>query len=121
MLTLRLDTSVGQSSAPASQKITPTRTDEEGEAEEGEAMDIPNDEDDAMMAMMGMTGFGSTKVIFPISHCVSPCSQPCSFSFQGQHVQGNQEGSANIKESRTWRQYMNRYVLPAEVRHRNSA
>lgn len=31
-------------------------------AEEGEAMDATNDDDAAMMAMMGMTGFGTTKV-----------------------------------------------------------
>lgn len=31
--------------------------------EEGEAMDDMNDEDSAMMAMMGMNGFGSTKVL----------------------------------------------------------
>ena len=64
MLTLCIDTSAGQSSAPASQKVTPTRTDEEGEAEEGEEMDVLNGEDEDMLAMMGMTGFGSTKVIF---------------------------------------------------------
>ena len=32
------------------------------EAEEGEAMDAIGDEDAAMMAMMGMAGFGTTKV-----------------------------------------------------------
>ncbi|KAI0665205.1 hypothetical protein C8Q70DRAFT_942818 [Cubamyces menziesii] len=56
-------------------------------AEEGEAMDATNEDDAAMMAMMGLTGFGSTK---------------------GKHVEGNQEGAANIKKMRTWRQYMNR-------------
>ena len=30
--------------------------------EEGEAMDDTNQDDEAMMAMMGMNGFGSTKV-----------------------------------------------------------
>ena len=30
--------------------------------EEGEAMDATNDDDAAMMAMMGLTGFGTTKV-----------------------------------------------------------
>jgi hypothetical protein len=30
--------------------------------EEGEAMDAVGDDDAAMMAMMGMSGFGSTKV-----------------------------------------------------------
>jgi hypothetical protein len=63
MLTLCLDTHLAQSSAPASQKVSPSRTDEEGEAEEGEAMETLNDDDEAMLAMMGMTGFGSTKVI----------------------------------------------------------
>ena len=33
-----------------------------GGAEEGEAMDATNDDDAAMMAMMGLTGFGTTKV-----------------------------------------------------------
>ena len=64
LLTLCLDTPLAQSSAPASQKVSPTRSDEEGEAEEGEAMETLNDEDEAMMAMMGMAGFGSTKVTF---------------------------------------------------------
>lgn len=50
-------------------------------------MDAENDDDAAMMAMMGMSGFGSTK---------------------GKHVIGNQEGGANVKKVRTWRQYMNR-------------
>jgi U4/U6.U5 tri-snRNP-associated protein 3 len=50
-------------------------------------MEAVNDEDEAMMAMMGLTGFGSTK---------------------GQHVIGNQEGSTDVKKPRTWRQYMNR-------------
>lgn len=42
-----------------------------------------------MMAMMGLPvqGFGTTK---------------------GKHVEGNQEGAANVKKMRTWRQYMNR-------------
>ncbi|KAI9510243.1 U4/U6.U5 tri-snRNP-associated protein 3 [Russula earlei] len=50
-------------------------------------MEDVNDDDEAMMAMMGMAGFGSTK---------------------GQHVVGNQDGAANVKKQRTWRQYMNR-------------
>ncbi|KAF9246264.1 hypothetical protein BU15DRAFT_20822, partial [Melanogaster broomeanus] len=56
-------------------------------SEEGEEMDVTNGDDEDVMAMMGLTGFGSTK---------------------GKHVEGNQEGTANIKQSRTWRQYMNR-------------
>ena len=32
------------------------------DGEEGEAMDATNDDDAAMMAMMGMSGFGTTKV-----------------------------------------------------------
>lgn len=50
-------------------------------------MDAVNEDDDAMMAMMGMSGFGSTK---------------------GKQVAGNQEGVVDIKKIRTWRQYMNR-------------
>ncbi|KAK7054962.1 hypothetical protein VNI00_003425 [Paramarasmius palmivorus] len=53
----------------------------------GEAMDGVEDDDSAMMAMMGMSGFGTTK---------------------GKHVEGNQEGTVDIKKQRTWRQYMNR-------------
>ncbi|KAI0670323.1 hypothetical protein C8Q78DRAFT_1069948 [Trametes maxima] len=66
------------------------RTDSEAPtdgAEEGEAMDATNEDDAAMMAMMGMSGFGTTK---------------------GKHVEGNQEGAADVKKMRTWRQYMNR-------------
>ncbi|KAG9081203.1 hypothetical protein FRC07_014578, partial [Ceratobasidium sp. 392] len=45
-------------------------------------------EDEAqMMAAMGFGGFDSTK---------------------GKAVVGNQQGAANIKKQRTWRQYMNR-------------
>lgn len=52
-------------------------------------MDATNDDDAAMMAMMGLpaSGFGSTK---------------------GRHVIGNQEGAVDVKKMRTWRQYMNR-------------
>jgi len=55
--------------------------------EEGEAPDNMTEDDAAMMAMMGVAGFGSTK---------------------GKHVTGNQEGTVDIKKVRTWRQYMNR-------------
>ncbi|KAJ3935242.1 MAG: hypothetical protein NXY57DRAFT_958332 [Lentinula lateritia] len=48
---------------------------------------VEDDDDAAMMAAMGMAGFGTTK---------------------GKHVEGNQEGTVNIKKTRTWRQYMNR-------------
>jgi len=50
-------------------------------------MEEENDDDAAMIAMVGVAGFGSTK---------------------GKHVAGNQEGSADVKKARTWRQYMNR-------------
>ncbi|KAG2144750.1 hypothetical protein BD769DRAFT_1567008 [Suillus cothurnatus] len=56
-------------------------------SEEGEAMDATNADEEGMMAAMGLKGFGTTK---------------------GKHVEGNQEGFANIKKIRTWRQYMNR-------------
>ncbi|TFK42964.1 hypothetical protein BDQ12DRAFT_597064, partial [Crucibulum laeve] len=52
-----------------------------------EEMDATNDEEAAMMAMMGVAGFGSTK---------------------GKHVEGNQTGGVDVKKVRTWRQYMNR-------------
>ena len=35
------------------------------DGEEGETMDATNDDDSAMMAMMGMSGFGTTKVRLP--------------------------------------------------------
>ncbi|TFK92115.1 DUF1777-domain-containing protein [Polyporus arcularius HHB13444] len=57
------------------------------DVEEGEAMDASNEDDAAMMAIMGLTGFGTTK---------------------GKHVDGNQEGGVDVKKQRTWRQYMNR-------------
>jgi len=57
------------------------------DGEEGETMDATNEDDTAMMAMMGMSGFGTTK---------------------GKHVDGNQEGGVDVKKMRTWRQYMNR-------------
>ncbi|KAI6150180.1 hypothetical protein EDD17DRAFT_1765820 [Pisolithus thermaeus] len=56
--------------------------------EEGEEMEVSTADEEAMMAIMGLSGFGSTK---------------------GKHVEGNQEGSVGIKKIRTWRQYMNRY------------
>ncbi|TFY63758.1 hypothetical protein EVJ58_g3054 [Rhodofomes roseus] len=57
------------------------------DGEEGEAMDATNDDDAAMMGLMGLAGFGTTK---------------------GKHVDGNQEGAVEVKRVRTWRQYMNR-------------
>lgn len=43
-----------------------------------------------MAAMMGFGGFGTTK---------------------GKKVDGNAAGAAEVKKERTWRQYMNRFVL----------
>ncbi|PCH38029.1 DUF1777-domain-containing protein [Wolfiporia cocos MD-104 SS10] len=78
--------------APASEEPPPARPRQDSEMlvdgpEEGEEMDAANEDDADMMAMMGLSGFGSTK---------------------GKHVEGNQEGSVQIKKMRTWRQYMNR-------------
>jgi len=50
-------------------------------------MDVINEEDSAIAAFMGVSGFGSTK---------------------GKQVEGNQEGGVDVKKVRTWRQYMNR-------------
>lgn len=50
-------------------------------------MEEEMDDDAAMMAMMGLSGFGTTK---------------------NKRVEGNQEGAVQIKKQRTWRQYMNR-------------
>ena len=80
------------------------------DGEEGEAMDDTNQDDEAMMAMMGLSGFGTTKVRFDAldvsrMYCLS---RPRHDLLQGKHVEGNQEGGANIKKIRTWRQYMNR-------------
>ncbi|KAL5635647.1 hypothetical protein ACGC1H_004452 [Rhizoctonia solani] len=56
----------------------------EGEIEEGEDME---EDEMQMMTAMGFGGFDSTK---------------------GKPVNGNQQGAANVKKQRTWRQYMNR-------------
>ncbi|KAI0703631.1 hypothetical protein BC835DRAFT_1318526 [Cytidiella melzeri] len=72
------------SEEPQSRQLSEMPTED---GEEVEPMDATNDDDAAMMAMMGMSGFGSTK---------------------GKHVEGNQEGAASVKKMRTWRQYMNR-------------
>jgi U4/U6.U5 tri-snRNP-associated protein 3 len=74
---------------------------EEGEEE---AMDV-NNEDSAVMSMMGMASFGSTKVSSSLR--IGP---DVDKHFQGKHVEGNQEGAVNLKKMRTWRQYMNRWV-----------
>lgn len=74
-------------------------------------MDATNEDDEAMMSMMGMSGFGSTKVCAPsIVPCPAYCVLNVSWYIQGKHVIGNQEGSADVKKIRTWRQYMNRYA-----------
>ncbi|KAH9483982.1 U4/U6.U5 small nuclear ribonucleoprotein 27 kDa protein [Psilocybe cubensis] len=78
-----------KSSQPSKPNLDPDVPDHA--EEEGEAVDNANDDEAAMMAMMGVTGFGSTKS-----------------NVQGKHVAGNQEGAVNIKKERTWRQYMNR-------------
>ncbi|RKP04449.1 hypothetical protein THASP1DRAFT_21111 [Thamnocephalis sphaerospora] len=49
--------------------------------------DPPADDEQAMMAMMGFTGFASTK---------------------GEHVAGAEMSGADVRKSRTYRQYMNR-------------
>lgn len=72
--------------------------------EEGEEMDAVNDDDAAMMAMMGMTGFGSTKVCLNTNTSANQRSD----LEQGKPVEGNQEGAVEVKKVRTWRQYMNR-------------
>lgn len=53
------------------------------------AVDEDSEDEDAMAAMMGFGGFGTTK---------------------NKKVSGNDAGAAEIKKERTWRQYMNRYV-----------
>jgi U4/U6.U5 tri-snRNP-associated protein 3 len=74
-------------------------------------MDVVNDDDAAAMAsIMGMNGFGTTKVEF---FCFLVSSLVVT-SLQGKQVVGNQEGGVNIKKIRTWRQYMNRYAIILE-------
>lgn len=73
----------------------------DGEIEEGE--DVEEDEMQ-MMAAMGFGGFDTTKVR---SHANS-CSSLYNILVQGKAVVGNQQGAANVKKQRTWRQYMNR-------------
>ncbi|THG99769.1 hypothetical protein EW026_g2650 [Hermanssonia centrifuga] len=76
--------SAAVSDGPASRQASEIPAEE---GEEGETMEVTTEDDAAMMSMMGMAGFGTTK---------------------GKHVEGNQEGSVDIKKMRTWRQYMNR-------------
>ena len=47
------------------------------DGEEGETMDATNDDDAAMMAMMGLTGFGSTKVCISYQILTVSCSMLC--------------------------------------------
>lgn len=49
-----------------------------------------SDSERQMQAMMGFGGFDTTK---------------------NKGVEGNQTGAANLIKQRTWRQYMNRYVV----------
>ncbi|TCD68893.1 hypothetical protein EIP91_009443 [Steccherinum ochraceum] len=79
--------SMGDAAAEDTEPSRPMSEAPVEEGEEGEEMEATNADDEAMMAMMGMSGFGSTK---------------------GKHVEGNQEGSVDVKKMRTWRQYMNR-------------
>ncbi|KAG1756557.1 uncharacterized protein EDB91DRAFT_1076549 [Suillus paluster] len=71
---------------PSSSQRRPN-LDPDAQSEEGETMDATDADEEAMMAAMGLKGFGTTK---------------------GKHVEGNQEGTVDIKKIRTWRQYMNR-------------
>lgn len=71
-------------------------------------MDAQDVAEAKMMAMMGFGGFDSTKV--RIWFGVSMSLHNSLSSLQGKPVQGNQEGSVDIKKQRTWRQYMNRSV-----------
>lgn len=66
-------------------------------------MEDVEEEEDAMAAMMGFGGFGTTKVCPPFLISEFP-----SNGLQGKKVVGNQEGGADVKKVRTWRQYMNR-------------
>ena len=100
MYTASLDLTDQFSSEPDPQKRLNLDPDApEGHIEEGEEMD----DDAGMMAMMGLNGFGSTKVGTLSQLRVEP-----HCCWQGKHIDGNQEGTAFIKKERTWRQYMNR-------------
>jgi U4/U6.U5 tri-snRNP-associated protein 3 len=85
-----------ESGLPKRLNLDPDAPDEPNE--EGEDID-----DDAMLAMMGLNGFGSTKVCALFHLWLAP--HVCR---QGQHIEGNQEGGLSVKKQRTWRQYMNR-------------
>jgi hypothetical protein len=77
-------------------------------------MEAENDEDAAMRAMMGFSGFDSTKVRIALSVIIwfmwNVLTGTARNVFQGKPVVGNQEGTVNVKKQRTWRQYMNRCV-----------
>ena len=75
-------------------------------------MDEVNDDDAAMMALMGFGGFDTTKVYLQLPSYTSTIKTLC----QGKPVTGNESGAVNIKKQRTWRQYMNRHVVSALVR-----
>ena len=79
-------------------------------------MDVINHEEEAMMAAMGVSSFGSTKV--GLCQALFFCAITIILS-QGKKVVGNQEGAANIKKIRTWRQYMNRCALSLSIRLTN--
>jgi hypothetical protein len=53
--------SKSQPQPPARPNLDPDVPNDDNE--EGEEMDVGNDEDAAMMSLMGMAGFGSTKVL----------------------------------------------------------
>lgn len=101
-------------SAPTSSKPV---LDTDTPAEEGEEMDVTTVEEESMAAMMGLRGFGSTKVRIPFP--TPPFPLISIYTSQGKRVEGNQEGTANVKKIRTWRQYMNRCVLYLCLTERN--
>jgi hypothetical protein len=57
-------------------QATESQSDLDPEVEDGEAMEVINEDEDAMMSMMGLNGFRSTKVgSSPSVYCATPaCS-----------------------------------------------
>ncbi|KAG8833532.1 hypothetical protein FRC17_010564 [Serendipita sp. 399] len=82
-----IDVIIDHMSLQAVERMRTTKGEGEDSAMQEETKEVGEAGEEDVMALMGFTGFGSTK---------------------GQAVEGNQEGAVKINKQRTWRQYMNR-------------